>query len=55
MQLFSGTVMTIFNVTNFAGTILLAVIANRTNSFMSIIKLAYGFGVVSAIAVMESS
>lgn len=54
-QLFSGLVVTTFNVAGFLGSILIAMLANRTKALTPINKLAKGLGVVSSIAMMEVS
>ena len=54
-QLFSGVVVTINIISGFLGSILIAVVANRTKAWTSVTKLANGLGVIFAIFMMEVS
>lgn len=54
-QLFSGTTVTVFVIAGLAGSLVIAVVANRTKALTPIVKFAYAFGVACAIVMMEVS
>lgn len=55
LQAFSGATVTVFVIAGLAGSLAIAVAANRTKALTPIVKLCYALGVVCSVVMMEVS